>query len=218
MRQNKREFTLRFSPNLIYLHNIITRIIMIEQHPWIPFIPKNAKIIFLGSFPPQKEKWGMDFYYPNKQNDFWRIIGKILHDKYDFYIDLKTNNFDKSKIIKEVSKYGIGLGDIAHQVRRLRNNASDKYLEIITSIDIITILNNTPTCNIIVSTGQKAAEVISKITSTEIPAIGCFSTFNLSQNRTIKIFRMPSTSRAYPLSIEKKTSFYKKLLLETKII
>ena len=103
-------------------------------------------------------------------------------------------------------------------MRRLKDNASDKYLEIITHIDLISILQNTPACNIIVSTGQKAAESISKITSTEAPSIGNFSSFKLTPSREIRIFRMPSTSRAYPLSLDKKASFYKKLLIETKII
>lgn len=190
----------------------------IERHPWPPFIPNNTKILFLGTFPPKENKWSMDFFYPNRINDFWRIMGLVLHNKYDYFINSESNNFDKSKIIEEVSKYGIGLGDVAQQVRRLKDNASDKYLEIITHIDLISILQNTPTCNIIVSTGQKAAESISKITSTEVPSIGNFSLFKLSPNREIRIFRMPSTSRAYPLSLDKKASFYKKLLIETKII
>ena len=192
--------------------------LLIEQHPWEPFILNDTKILFLGSFPPKENKWGMDFYYPNKINDFWRIMGMILHNKQDCYINSKSKNFDKYKIIEEVTKYGIGLADTALQVRRLKDNASDKFLEIITPIDLVSILHNTPSCLTVVSTGQKAAEVISKITSTEIPPMGNFSTFNLSSNREIRIYRMPSTSRAYPLSIEKKSSFYKKLLIDRKII
>ena len=36
-----------------------------EKHPLEPFLPENAKILMLGSFPPKRERWSMDFFYPN---------------------------------------------------------------------------------------------------------------------------------------------------------
>ena len=45
----------------------------VEYHPLRPFLPENAKVLFLGSFPPQRKRWCMDFYYPNFINDHWRI-------------------------------------------------------------------------------------------------------------------------------------------------
>ena len=49
-----------------------------ETHPLQPFLPPNGRILFLGSFPPPKARWSMDFFYPNFINDFWRIMG-LLH-------------------------------------------------------------------------------------------------------------------------------------------
>ena len=46
----------------------------IERHPLQPFLPANAQILMLGSFPPPKERWCMDFFYPNPQNDMWLAI------------------------------------------------------------------------------------------------------------------------------------------------
>jgi hypothetical protein len=39
----------------------------IEEHPLEPFLPVNAKLLMLGSFPPQKKRWSMEFFYPNLQ-------------------------------------------------------------------------------------------------------------------------------------------------------
>ena len=50
----------------------------IERHPFPPFVPRNAKVLILGTFPPKPVRWSMEFYYPNKTNDFWRIMGLIL--------------------------------------------------------------------------------------------------------------------------------------------
>ncbi len=43
----------------------------IEYHPLKPFLPASARVLFLGSFPPQRKRWCMDFYYPNFINDHW---------------------------------------------------------------------------------------------------------------------------------------------------
>ena len=50
-----------------------------ERHPLEPFLPKNAKILMLGSFPPPKARWSMEFFYPNWINDMWRIFGYYGH-------------------------------------------------------------------------------------------------------------------------------------------
>ena len=39
----------------------------VEHHPLEPFLPENAVLLMLGSFPPQKKRWSMDFFYPNLQ-------------------------------------------------------------------------------------------------------------------------------------------------------
>lgn len=48
-----------------------------ELHPLGFFLPNHAKILLLGSFPPPKNRWSMNFYYPNIRNDMWRIMGLI---------------------------------------------------------------------------------------------------------------------------------------------
>ena len=51
----------------------------IESHPFEPFLPENAKVLMLGSFPPPETRWSMKFYYPNKTNDMWRIMGLVFY-------------------------------------------------------------------------------------------------------------------------------------------
>ena len=53
---------------------------LIETHPLPPFLPPHAQLLMLGSFPPPRERWKMDFYYPNFQNDMWRIFGCVFFD------------------------------------------------------------------------------------------------------------------------------------------
>ena len=58
-----------------------------ELHPLEPFLPGNARILMLGSFPPKRIRWSMEFFYPNLQNDMWRIVGYLATgDKQHFIL------------------------------------------------------------------------------------------------------------------------------------
>ena len=72
----------------------------IEQHPLQPFLPPRARLLMLGSFPPKRERWSMDFFYPNRQNDMWRIVGKVFFDD-AHYFELKTEkDLTKSVLLR----------------------------------------------------------------------------------------------------------------------
>ena len=107
----------------------------VEHHPLEPFLPENAVLLMLGSFPPQKKRWSMDFFYPNLQNDMWRIFGFIFFDDKDYFFS-PEKIFDKERIIAFLREKGIALYDTASCVRRLQDNASDKFLEVVSPTDI----------------------------------------------------------------------------------
>ena len=99
----------------------------IESHPFEPFLPRHAKVLMLGSFPPPRNRWAMEFYYPNKTNDMWRILGIVFFgDKGKF---LTTSGYDEAAIRRFASDFGIALYDSAVEIRRGKGNASDKFLE-----------------------------------------------------------------------------------------
>ena len=180
----------------------------IEQHPFEPFLPANAKVLLLGSFPPQPKRWSMAFYYPNLQNDFWRICGLLFfHDKNTFIIE-EEKRFDLDRIMAFCTDKGIALYDTATAIRRLKENASDKFLEVVTQTNIPTILKHIPNCRTLVTTGQKATETLCSILDCKQPSLNQYTPISIS-NKTYNFYRMPSTSRAYPLSLEKKADAYK---------
>lgn len=71
----------------------------IEQHPLEPFLPGNARLLMLGSFPPQKKRWSMEFYYPNWNNDMWRITGFLFFNDKDYFVDKTKKAFCKERLI-----------------------------------------------------------------------------------------------------------------------
>ena len=84
----------------------------IEYHPLVPFLPERAKILFLGSFPPQRKRWCMDFYYPNFQNDHWRIEGAAWFNDRDYFVDVANKRFLKDKIVDFLTFIVKGLSPI----------------------------------------------------------------------------------------------------------
>lgn len=180
----------------------------IETHPLNPFIPQQARLLILGSFPPPQKRWKMNFYYPNLQNDMWRIFGLVFFgDKYYFFQDQVT--FNLTLIKSFLQQQGIAISDTCYQIRRLQNNASDKFLELITPVNLITLLTKMPGCQYIMTTGDKATSILMQLmpVGTVTPTIGHSSTA-LLDGRQLILNRLPSSSRAYPLALERKAQIY----------
>ena len=179
-----------------------------EEHPLQPFLPPHARLLMLGSFPPQKKRWCMDFYYPNFINDMWRIMGYIFHGDRNWFVDERAKCFKKEMIVEFLLDKGIALYDTASAIRRLQDNAADKFLEVVTPTDLPRLLGQIPRCTAIVTTGQKATDTLRNQFRMDEPKVGHFTEF-LFEGRALRLYRMPSSSRAYPLALEKKAAAYR---------
>lgn len=182
-----------------------------ERHPLHPFLPKNARILMLGSFPPQRKRWSMEFFYPNLQNDMWRIWGYIATGDKSHFIAPDGKRFDQVRIEAFCREWGIALYDTAEEVIRLKDNASDNFLQVVRPTDIAAILQQLPACRAVVATGQKAAEVLQATLGTESLAVGECRVAEFA-GRRLEVWRMPSSSRAYPRPVEWKAEYYSRLL------
>lgn len=182
----------------------------IERHPWAPFVPDAARYLFLGTFPPKPERWSMPFYYPNRINDFWRVMGIIFMGDRDALWNSELQRFDLDAIKRLLEREGIALWDTGMAVRRLKDNASDKFLEIVEPIDLAALLDAHPTIAQVITTGEKATSVIAAQAGVDIPAIGVPVDCKVGMH-AIRLWRMPSTSRAYPLALDKKAAAYRKV-------
>ena len=204
--------------------------IPVEKHPLEPFLPQGAKVLMLGSFPPARKRWSMEFFYPNWINDMWRIVGHVFFDDRLHFV-AEGKRFDKERIVGFCMEKGIALYDTACEIRRLKDNASDKFLEVVKTTDLTGLLEKIPECRAIVTTGQKATDVICGMLDCSEPPVGgcteCTFTAKVLEiprkngvssaknqekcTRSIRFWRMPSSSRAYPLPLEKKAEYYQKM-------
>ena len=189
----------------------------IEKHPLEPFLPAKAKLLMLGSFPPQKKRWSMDFYYPNLNNDMWRIFGILFFDDKDYFLNETRKAFCRERIIDFLNEKGIALFDTASSIRRLQDNASDKFLEVVESTDVTALLRQLPECKAIVTTGHKATDTLRQQFNVEEPKVGDYSEF-IFEGRAMRLYRMPSSSRAYPLALDKKATAYRIMYQDLQIL
>lgn len=189
----------------------------IEKHPLEPFLPAKAKLLMLGSFPPQKKRWSMEFYYPNLNNDMWRIFGILLFDDKDYFLNETRKAFCRERIIDFLNEKGIALFDTASSIRRLQDNASDKFLEVVEATDVTALLRQLPECKAIVTTGQKATDTLRQQFNVEEPKVGDYSEF-IFEGRAMRLYRMPSSSRAYPLALDKKATAYRIMYQDLQIL
>ena len=131
-----------------------------ELHPLEPFLPANARILMLGSFPPKRIRWSMDFFYPNLQNDMWRIVGYLAAGDKSHFLMPGGRKFDKERIEAFCRERGIALYDTAVEVIRLKDNASDNFLQVVREVDLAALLARIPHCRTLVTTGQKATDTL----------------------------------------------------------
>ena len=169
----------------------------------------------------------MEFFYPNPQNDMWRIMGQVFYgDKNRFVEQGAKTTFRYEEIVAFCKEKGIAISDTAQAVRRLQGNAADEHLEIVEKTDIAALLGQLPLCRDICCTGQKAAETLAETLGCKPPKVGEYieteifikdtpittSTQQATAIRHIRFWRMPSSSRAYPLSLDKKAEAYKQMM------
>ena len=194
----------------------------IERHPLRPFLPEGARLLMLGSFPPPKRRWAMDFFYPNRSNMMWEIFGMVFYGDSQRLVDASNKTFRLEELKALLEERGIAIYDTASAVRRLSGNASDKDLEIVEKTNIPLLLSQIPLCHDIVCTGQKSFSVLTEDYGVPVPQMGTYREFSLSCSpkigerseglRGMRLWRMPSSSRAYPMKLEEKAAYYREMM------
>ena len=195
----------------------------VKTHPFGPVLPPDATVMMMGTFPPTADKWAMRFHYPNFYNDMWRIYGSVFFDDIDYFRVGDEKRFDPERIRAFMFERGIASCPTVTQAIRETGNASDKNLTVVTPVDLDIILPQVPKVETLFTTGGKATEVLLSLLS-EPPAKSKYPKTNQSMDypykwqndnnkksnvNSLTLYRLPSTSRAYPLALDKKVAAYK---------
>jgi len=128
-----------------------------------------------------------------------------------------NKHFKIDEIVAFCQEKGLAFFDTSTAIRRLQDNASDKFLEVVESTDIPALLRQLPHLRAIVTTGEKATETIcASLGITDIPKVNTYVEIantdgtNETDRGGLILYRLPSSSRAYPLSFDKKVEAYRR--------
>ena len=66
-------------------------------HPIPAFVPANAEILILGSFPSVKSR-ETGFFYGHKQNRFWKVLSAVFSDEEPETIGEKKAFLERNKV------------------------------------------------------------------------------------------------------------------------
>jgi hypoxanthine-DNA glycosylase len=166
---------------------------MIETHPFIPFIPKKAKYLLLGSFPGRIKTRVGEWYYETERGQFWKIMREV------YKRDLKTVK-EKVSLMTELK---MALSDTICRVERTQNNNSDnnlKVLEYNTKI-VEKIIKENDIKRIYFS-----SRFVESIFKTKFKDL-------INKYPGLELVTLPSSSPRYAkMSLKEKTEIFKKLL------
>ncbi|WP_040976097.1 hypothetical protein [Necropsobacter massiliensis] len=191
----------------------------IESHPFAAVLPPDATVMMMGSFPPKPEKRCMSFHYPNFQNDMWRVYGAVFFDDASYFQVNDEKRFDPERIKAFLHERGIALCPTVRKAIREHDNASDKFLTIVEPVDLAATLKQVPHCRWLFTTGGKATEILLSLLPEKVkaPKTNEYIAYPYP-NAALQLYRLPSTSRAYPLSFAKKVEAYKRFFMRAGLI
>lgn len=109
-----------------------------------------------------RKRWCMPWYYPNFQNDMWRIFGIIYFDDKFHFVDVEHKTYRLDAIKEFLMQKGVAIYDTAQQVIRTKNTASDKDLQVVQPSDLDGMLRSLPDCTAVLTAGQLATNVFSE--------------------------------------------------------
>lgn len=188
----------------------------IETHPFEPFLPKNARLLMLGTFPPAPKRWCMEWYYPNFMNDMWRIMGLCFFGDKNHFVKPGEKTWRLDELKAFLAEKGIAIFDTCLKIRRTKGTASDKDLEVVEKADLDGMLRALPDCRGVLAAGQLATSIFTghfNITNARKMKMGTYVEFPF-ENRILRLYREPSSSRAYPMRVEEKAEYYDKMFRE----
>jgi G:T/U-mismatch repair DNA glycosylase len=128
-----------------------------ESHDWVPYIPLNSTTLLLGTFPTrEKNRNTYEFYYPNINNPFWKILCELKGGELKHYSASEAVN--ERKDILDFFK--LGIADVGHKVYRQNDSSLDQNLFPIEFTDILQILDDNSTITKIIVTSSSGGHSV----------------------------------------------------------
>ena len=178
----------------------------LHQHPYRPFIPKNATKLIVGTLPPPRFSQGLllerdvNFCYGSRNGQLWPILDLI----FDLNLKYETTEIAILQRKEFLTERQIGICDIVENCKREKIDASDLGMQQVRLRNLIGYLKEYTTVDTLLFTGGNSKNgpeyffrkhlkeygIKLQIVSNEIPRI---HNFHLD-SRTIKTISLTAPS------------------------
>lgn len=182
-----------------------------SYHPFeLVFTGENPIYLVVGTFPTTNKKMSFNFFYPNSNNNFWKVMDKVFpnsNTKMNLGVSAKDdeNTKEKNKVdrMNFCKENKIAITDIIESCLRLDDNSKDEQLLVHRYNPIINILKEHSTIERVILTAKSSGSsahhhLYQYLTMNNIDfnfEKGEIPKGELSiDGRTISILSMPSTS------------------------
>jgi G:T/U-mismatch repair DNA glycosylase len=120
-----------------------------EDHPDWYHPVRGMRTLILGTFPPHKRKRHYEFYYPNSQNRFWKVMAEIANTK------LSQNRGPQAVEERKrlMAQLKVGVQNMGRAILRGGLSSADKDIEVTEFQDIRGIINENDSLQAILLTG-----------------------------------------------------------------
>ncbi|CAG9579978.1 hypothetical protein LMJF_32_0320 [Leishmania major strain Friedlin] len=151
---------------------------MDEDHPIGPVVHADSRVLFCGTFPPVRRS--IRFYYPNANNDMWKVLGQVFYDDADAFYTASacasslfaspskrsgghaaTRALDEVRVLRFADSQPVGFFDVCRRVRRRLGTSADSNIEALERTNVVRdVLSHTPHCAGIITTGTLALTML----------------------------------------------------------
>lgn len=136
----------------------------ISYHPFdLVFAGETPIYLVVGTFPTTNKRMAFNFFYPNSNNNFWRVMDKVFPNskvKMNLVVSAKDDEImkEKNKVdrINFCKENKIAITDIIESCLRLDDNSKDEQLLVHRYNPIVNILKEHPTIEKVILTAKSS--------------------------------------------------------------
>jgi hypoxanthine-DNA glycosylase len=120
-----------------------------ERHPDWYYPVQGMRTLILGTFPPHIGKRHYEFYYPNSQNRFWKVMAEIANTR----LSQNRGPLAVEERKRLMTRLKVGVQNIGKTILRDGESSADKDIEITEFQDIRGIIEENDSLQVILLTG-----------------------------------------------------------------
>jgi len=122
----------------------------VEDHQFETYVPPEARMLIIGTFPTHEGNFRYKYYYSGEENHFWSIIEKVFNHTFGHHSGPEAVQERKDFL----EQHRIGITDMIEKCYRKNNLSGDENIFPIVLRDIFSIIEANKTITRLILTSR----------------------------------------------------------------